>query len=94
MRTGNTRTLSVSATMGGSISGTLAAKSVSRSSSSIRIWPSFSDERPKALQLQALDAKCGLGALSPKLLIAFGDGDVTGRNGRLQKGDPSEEISG
>lgn len=46
------------------------------------------------LQLQALDAKCGLGALSSKLLITFGDGDVTGRNGRLQKGDPGEEISG
>ncbi|WP_287347233.1 hypothetical protein [Mesorhizobium sp.] len=45
------------------------------------------------LQLQALDAKCGLGALSSQLLIAFGDGGVTGRNGRLQKRDPGEEIS-
>ncbi|WP_292365558.1 hypothetical protein [Mesorhizobium sp.] len=45
-------------------------------------------------QLQALDAKCGLGALSAQLLIAFGDGGVTGRNGRLQKRDPGEEISG
>nr|WP_287100163.1 hypothetical protein [Mesorhizobium sp.] len=46
------------------------------------------------LQLQALDAKCGLGALCSKLLITFGEGDVTGRNRRLQKGDPGEEISG
>ncbi|BCG97378.1 hypothetical protein MesoLj131a_62420 [Mesorhizobium sp. 131-2-1] len=46
------------------------------------------------LQLQALDAKRGLGALSSQLLIAFGDGGVTGRNGRLQKRDPGEEISG
>ncbi|WP_189354704.1 hypothetical protein, partial [Mesorhizobium sp. M2A.F.Ca.ET.039.01.1.1] len=45
-------------------------------------------------QLQALNAKCGFGALSAKLLIAFGDGGVTGSNGRLQKRDPGEEISG
>ena len=45
------------------------------------------------LQLQALDAKCGLGTLSSQLLIPFGDGGVTGRNARLQKGDPGEEIS-
>ncbi|OHV62990.1 hypothetical protein LCM4577_32860 [Mesorhizobium sp. LCM 4577] len=45
-------------------------------------------------QLQALDAKCGLGALSAQLLIAFGDGDVAGSNGRFQKCDPGEEISG
>ncbi|WP_210214812.1 hypothetical protein [Mesorhizobium sp. M1A.F.Ca.ET.072.01.1.1] len=45
-------------------------------------------------QLQALNAKCGLRALSAQLLIAFGDGDVTGRNGRLQKRDPGKEISG
>lgn len=45
------------------------------------------------LQLQALDAKCGLGTLSSQLLIPFGDGDVPRRNGRFQKGDPGEEIS-
>ncbi|MER8811224.1 hypothetical protein [Mesorhizobium australicum] len=44
-------------------------------------------------QLQAMDAKRGLGTLSSQLLIPFGNGDVAGGNGRLQKGDPSEEIS-
>ncbi|MER8734578.1 hypothetical protein NKH28_33245 [Mesorhizobium sp. M1227] len=44
-------------------------------------------------QLQAMDAKRGLGALSSQLLITFGNGDVTGTNGRLQGGDPGEEIS-
>ncbi|WP_179293685.1 hypothetical protein [Mesorhizobium sp. WSM3882] len=44
-------------------------------------------------QLQALDAKCGLGALSTQLLVAFGNGDVTGSNGGFQKRDPGEEIS-
>ncbi|WP_434725412.1 hypothetical protein [Mesorhizobium sp. RIZ17] len=33
-----------------------------------------------------------VGALSSKLLITFGDGDS--RNGRFQKRDPGEEISG
>ncbi|MER9625801.1 hypothetical protein NKI98_31000 [Mesorhizobium sp. M0222] len=46
------------------------------------------------LQLQALDAKRGLGALSSNLLIAFGDRDVTRRNSPFQKRDPGEEISG